>query len=69
MRGLFFYYYYFINVRVMSNSQNTNTDSAEATDGPCVSIRSIRIGSVNASTESGTVRVVSAKSEGSASKF
>ena len=48
---------------------NTDTDSADATDGSYVSIRSIRIGSVNASAESGTVRIVSARSEGSATKF
>ena len=48
---------------------NTDTDSADATDGSYVSIRSIRIGSVNASAEIGTVRIVSAKPEGSAPKF
>ena len=43
---------------------NTDTDSADATDDPCLSIRSIRIGSVHASAESGTIPIVSTRSEG-----
>ena len=41
---------------------NTDTDSVDATDGLYVSIRSIRNGSVNASAEPGTVRIVSERS-------
>ena len=48
---------------------NTDTDFVDATNGPCVFIRSVRTGSVNASAESGTVRIVSARSEGSASNL
>ena len=53
---------------LMSHSR-TRTDSVNATNDPYVSIRSIRNGSVNVSTESGTARIVSLSSEGSASKF
>ena len=54
---------------VMPPFTNTDTDFAGATDGPCVSICFVCTGSVNASAESGTVHIVSAGSEGSASKF
>ena len=60
-----------INAGVSSYApfMNSDTDAADATDGACVSIRSIRNGSVNASAESGTVRIVSARSEESATEF
>ena len=44
---------------------NTDSDSADATNGPYLSIRSV----LNGSAESDTVRIVSAKSEVAASKF
>ena len=48
---------------------NTETDSVEATDDPYVSVRSIRNGSVNASAEPGTDRIVSVWPKGFAFKF
>ena len=48
---------------------NTGTDSANATYGPYVSILSIRNKSVNASAEPGSLRIVSARSEGPAYKI
>ena len=53
---------------LMSHSR-TRTHSVDATNDPYVSIRSIRNGSVNVSSESGIARIVSLRSEVSGSKF
>ena len=60
-----------MNADVIRNAPftSTDTDSVDATDDPYIYIRSIRIGSVNESAEPATVRFVSIRSEGSASKF
>ena len=60
-----------MNADVIRNAPftSTDTDSVDVTDDKYISIRSIRIGSVNESAEPATVRFVSTRFEGSASKF
>ena len=54
---------------VMPNSRMQIRILRDATDGPYVSISSIRKGSVYASAALGTVRIVSERSEGPAINF